>query len=144
MSRRNFAIWFAIFSLLQWPFASLVHYSFIGVVLSLVFMAVMFSNIFGIGIAGLILGWKVRELWLYFHDMPLWIKYYGSDFVTEGVGFGFSFWGYELLPLCLALVLLLHHYFCYKRCKYMGIKAWWILVPLFNPIVLLYRKSNKQ
>lgn len=144
MSRRNFAIWFAIFSLLQWPFASLVHYSLIGVVLSLVFMAVMFSNIFGIGIAGLILGWKVRELWLYFHDMPLWINYYGSDFVTEGGGFGFSFWGYELLPLCLALVLLLHHYFCYKRCKDMGIKAWWILVPLFNPIVLLYRKSNKQ
>lgn len=144
MSRRNFAIWFVIFSLLQWPFASLVHYSFIDMALSLVFMAVMFSNIFGIGLAGLILGWKVRELWLYFYDKTLWIKDYGSDFVTEGARLDISFWAYDLLPLVLALVLLLHHYFCYKRCKDMGIKAWWILVPLFNPIVLLYRKSNKQ
>ena len=144
MTRRNFAIWFALFSLSQWPFASLVHYSFIDMVLSLVFMAVMFSNIFGIGLAGLIFGWKVRELWLYFYDKPLWINDYASDFVSEGARLDISFWAYDLLPLVLALVLLLHHYFCYKRCKDMGIKAWWILVPLFNPIVLLYRKSNKQ
>ena len=87
MTRRNFAIWFALFSLSQWPFASLVHYSFIDMVLSLVFMAVMFSNIFGIALVCMILGWKGRELWLYFHDKSLWIKDYASDFVAEGVGF---------------------------------------------------------
>ena len=143
MTRRNFAIWFAIFSLLQWPLAY-SHYSFIDLILSMVIMAVMFSNIFGIALVCMILGWKGRELWLYFHDKTLWINDYGSDFVSEGASFDISFWAYDLLPLVLALFLLLHHYFCYKRCKDMGISVWWILVPLFNPFVLLYRKSNKQ
>ena len=141
MTRRYFAIWFAIFSLLQWPLAY-SHYSFIDLILSVVIMAVMFSNIFGIALVVMIFGWKVRELWLYFLDKSLWIKDYASDFATEGVGFDISFWTYDLLPLVLALVILLHHYFCYKRCKYMGIRAWWILVPLYNPIMLLYKKSK--
>lgn len=141
MTRRNFAIWFAIFSLLQWPIAY-SFYSFIDLILSMVIMAMMFSNIFGIALACLILGWKGRELWLYFHDKSLWIKDYASDFVAEGVGFDISFWAYDLLPLVLALVILLHHYFCYKRCKDMGISAWWCLVPLYNPIMLLYKKSK--
>lgn len=141
MTRRNFAIWFAIFSLLQWPVAY-SFYSFIDLILSMVIMAVMFSNIFGIALVCMILGWKGRELWLYFHDKSLWVKDYASEFVTEGVGFDISFWTYDLLPLVLALVILLHHYFCYKRCKDMGISAWWCLVPLYNPIMLLYKKSK--
>lgn len=141
MTRRNFAIWFAIFSLLQWPLAY-SFYSFIDLILSMVIMAVMFSNIFGIALVCMILGWKGRELWLYFHDKSLWIKDYASEFVTEGVGFDISFWTYDLLPLVLALVILLHHFLCYKRCKDIGISTWWILVPLYNPIMLLFKKSK--
>lgn len=141
MNRKYFAIWFAIFSLLQWPLAY-SHYSFIDLILSMVIMVVMFSNIFGIALVGLILVRKGRELWLYFHDKSLWIKDYGYDFGTERASFDISFWVYDLLPLVLALAILLHYYFCYKRCKDIGIRTWWILVPLYNPIMLLFKKSK--
>lgn len=108
----------------------------------MVIMAVMFSNIFGIALVVMIFGWKGRELWLYFLDKSLWIKDYASDFATEGVGFDISFWIYDILPLVLAIVILLHHYLCYKRCKNMGIRGWWFLVPLNNSIILLYKKSK--
>ncbi len=142
MSRKYYAIWFTIFSLLQWTYASLGNYGSIDLILSMAIMAVMFSNVFGIAFVGYMFWGKGREFWLYFHNKTQWIDEFGSDFVREGASFGFSFWVHELIPLVFALIVLLHHYFCYKRCRDIGISAWWILVPLYNPIMLLLKKSK--
>jgi hypothetical protein len=32
----------------------------------------------------------------------------------------------------------------FKRCKDAGINGWWILVPLYNPFMLLYKKSKSN
>lgn len=90
-------------------------------------MAVMFSNIFGIALVVMIFGWKVRELWLYFLNKSLWIKDYASDFATEGVGFDISFWIYDILPLVLAIVILLHHYLMLQAMQKYGYKRMVVL-----------------
>ncbi len=144
MTRRNFAIWFAIFTLLQWPCLSVGFYSFIDIIFSMVFMAVFYSNICGIAYIGLSIYYNIPQIWNFLFNGQQWLNQYSHEIGYPGFSFDDVFWSRNVLPLALAIVIAIHLYLCYRRCKTIGIKAWWILVPLYNPFVLLYRKSNKQ
>ena len=50
----------------------------------------------------------------------------------------------DVLPLVLALVIIVHLFLCAKRCKDAGISKWWVLVPLYNPIVLMIKRRNEE
>ena len=140
MTRRNFAIWFGIFTLLQWPCLSVGFYSFIDIIFSMVFMAVFFSNICGIAYVGLSLYYNIPQIWHYCFNKQQWLKQYSHEIGYPDFSFDDVFWARNVLPLALAIVIAIHLYLCYRRCKTIGIKAWWILVPLYNPFVLLYKK----
>lgn len=135
MSRKSFAIWFAIFILLQWfamaPFVG-IHY-FLEMILSMICSAVLLSNILGIAMIGFLFYWGIGDLWGYFSDNANWITNHN----------GYSTYAFvDALVLVAALMFILHFILCAKRCKYIGISGWWSLVPLYNPIMLLYKKSK--
>lgn len=143
MTRRNFFIWFAIFTLLQWPYA-FSFYSIIDLLLSMIIVAVLLSNILGVVFVGYIYYSIMPQIWLYLFDKQQWLLQYSREIGYPNFSFDDIFWLHEVLPLVLALAVVLHLYFCYKRCKVIGLSPWWILVPLYNPFVLLYRKSNQK
>lgn len=142
MSRKAFAIWFAIFILLQWLLTSpLVGiHSIIELFLSMVIIAIMLSNILGIVFAGLICYKQIPEIWSYLFNRSQWLEANFLGVNPSDINYGLFFWLHDVLPLVIVLVIMLHLFLCGKRCKTIGISAWWILVPLYNPFVLLFRK----
>ena len=64
--------------------------------------------------------------------------------VAVGVSIKRIFLLRDVLPLVLALVIIVHLFLCAKRCKDAGISKWWVLVPLYNPIVLMIKKRNEE
>lgn len=142
MSRKAFAIWFAIFILLQWLLTSpLVGiHSIIELFLSMVIIAIMLSNILGIVFAGLICYKQIPEIWSYIFHRSQWLEANFLGVNPSDINYDLVFWLRDVLPLFIVLIIVLHLFFCGKRCKTIGISAWWILVPLYNPFVLLFRK----
>lgn len=133
MSRKSFAIWFAIFILLQWfamaPFVG-IHY-FLEMILSMICSAVLLSNILGIAMIVFLFCWGIGDLWGYFSDNANWITNHN----------GYSTYAFvDALLLVVALMFILHFILCVKRCKFIGKSVWWSLVPLYNPIMLLFKK----
>lgn len=143
MNRKLFAIWFAIFIMLQWPLTTLLmgNYSYIELLLLMVLFALLLSNIFGIVYVGLICYEIIPEIWNYFFHNPQWLKVHSHGIGTPGYSFDNIFWQHEVLLLVLAVVVVIHLFLCAKRCKTIGISVWWILLPLYNPFVLLFRKN---
>lgn len=144
MSRKTFAIWFAIFIILQWLLTTPIMgvHSFIEL-LTMVILALLLSSILGIVYVGLICYDNIPDLWRYFFNNMQWLDIHSHGIGTPGFSYN-SFWLTDVQLLISAIVVIIHLYFCYKRCKNIGISAWWILVPLYNPFVLLYRKSNSD
>ena len=143
MSRRSFTIWFAIFILLQWfVMASFVGiHSLIEMVLSMIVSAILFSNILGIVIVGFICYENLPDLWCYFFNEDMWLAKHGHGIGTPSFSYDWS-WISDAMLLAFAIVVIIHLVLCFKRCKKIGISGWWILVPLYNPIMLLYKKSK--
>jgi hypothetical protein len=144
MSRKAFAIWFCIFTVMQWfmttPLVGI--HSIIELLFGVVIIAIILSSFLGIAYVGTVLYEKIPQIWLYIFDNPQWVAQHShgigtSDFSLDGI-----FWLGDVLPLFLSLIVILHLFLCAKRCKYLGISVWWVLVPLYNPFVLLFRESN--
>lgn len=143
MNRKYFAIWFAIFTLLQWfsttSFGG-VHF-LLEMVLIMVVFAVVFGNIIGLIPFYYALRHAFNDFRLY-HINSSWFRLrYQYDYPSE-VSDTFILWHEDILPMLLSGVVILHLYISAKRCKNIGISAWWSLVPLYNPIMLLFKKSK--
>lgn len=146
MSRKSFAIWFAVFIMLQWTVMPLligIVNSPLVLVISLIFSAILFSNIFGIILAGLLCYDNIPDLWRYFYKEDIWIAQHSHGIGTPNFSYD-RFWVTDTLLLAFAIVIFIHLLLCLKRCKDAGINGWWILVPLYNPFMLLYKKSKSN
>jgi len=143
MSRRSFIIWFVAFVIIQWPMMS--YYPLIRSLLELLawmfFWALTFSSLFGIIWAGLICCQDVPNVWNYLFNEDKWLNMYSHGVGKPDFSFERMFWLHDVLPVVLAFVIILHLYLCARRCKDAGLSVWWILVPLYNPFVLMFKKG---
>jgi len=143
MTRKYYAIWFAIFTLLQW--FSTASFGGVFFLLEMVLIMIVFAVIFGNAIGLIPIYHALRHA---FYDFRLyltnssWFRLsYQNDYPSE-VSDTFVLWQEDILPLLLSSAVLLHLYISAKRCKNIGISSWWCLVPLYNPIMLLFKKSK--
>lgn len=86
------------------------------------------NDSFVIGIVGMV-----------FND-DKWLDMYNHGVGKPDFSFEKMFWLHDVVPVVLAFVIILHLYLCARRCKDAGLSVWWILVPLYNPIVLMFIK----
>lgn len=142
MSRKTFTIWFAIFIILQWLLTTPLvgTLSFMSSIIAMVILTLLLSSILGFVYVGLICYDNIPDLWCCIFNNMRWLDIHSHGIGTPGFSYD-SFWLTYVQLLASAIVVVIHLYFCYKRCKDIGISPWWILVPLYNPFVLLYRKS---
>lgn len=146
MSRKSFIIWFVIFAIIQWPMMMpfpRVH-SFDEMLFMMVVWALSISSVLGIALFGFICYLSVPNIWNYLFEEDKWLEPYRDaigdpDFSIERI-----FLLRDVLPLVLAFVIIVHLFLCAKRCKDAGISKWWILVALYNPIVLMIKKRNEE
>lgn len=139
MSRKAYRIWFGVFTLVQFLWVGFgFHYNLIELLIGLVLGAILMSGIFGLAVLLWGIYEEVVQWWLYAFDNDKWLELY-----DYGVGIeGFS---YEsiVIKTVLALVFLLciavHLWLSARRCKDIGVSKWRCLIPLYNPIVLLYK-----
>jgi len=145
MSRRSFAIWFAIFILLQWfvmtPFVGI--HNLLEMVIAMIISAFLFSNILGIVMVGLICYDNIPDLCCYFFNEESWLAKHSHGIGTMNFSYD-EFWISDAMLLAFAIVVMIHLVLCFKRCKDIGISRWWSLVPLYNPIMLLFKKSKSM
>ncbi len=146
MSRKSFIIWFVVFVIIQWPIMmpfSGVR-SFEELLFMMVIWALLVSSVLGIAWFGVICYQCVPNIWSYLFEEDKWLEPYRDaigdpDFSIERI-----FLLRDVLPLVLAFVIIVHLSLCAKRCKDAGISKWWILVALYNPIVLMIKKRNEE
>ena len=112
-------------------------------VMAMIFSAFLFSNILGIVMDVLLCYDNIPDLWCYFFNENTWLARHNHGIGTTSFSYD-SFWISDVLLLAFAIVVIIHLVFCFKRCKDIGISGWWCLVPLFNPIALLLRKSFSE
>ena len=143
MSRKTFAIWFAIFIILQLPISNFFpqNNSIIEVLLLMIVLGIIRGNIMGLVYIILKFLHAFKDLDLYFSN-PNWFHLRYHNYYQQGGTDTMIIWMEDMIPFLLSCIVILHLYISAKRCKDIGISAWWILVPLFNPLVLLFRKSS--
>ena len=146
MNRRSFAIWFVVFAIIQWPMMMPfpgVH-SFEEMLFMMVVWALSISSVLGIALFGFICYLSVPNIWNYFFEEEKWLEPYRDAIGEPGFSFERIFLLRDVLPMVLAFVIIVHLFLCAKRCKDAGINNWWILVPLYNPIVLMAKRRNEE
>ena len=146
MNRRSFIIWFVVFAIIQWP----MMMPFPGIrsveelVFTLVVWALLFSSVLGIVWFGIICYQCVPNIWKYLFEEDKWLEPYRHAIGEPGFSIERIFLLRDVLPLVLAFVIIVHLFLCVKRCRDAGISKWWVLVPLYNPIVLMIKKRNEE
>lgn len=122
MSRKAFLIWFVVFTLLQWPWASIMFglcRTIEQMVVSMAFSAILFSGITGIIICAIIISQIITGTNSIFIESTLWTNY--------------------VLFSLMVVVVSVHLYFSIRRCKDAGVSRWLALLPLYNPIAILMK-----
>ena len=144
IGRKAFAIWLALFTMLQWPLVQLggFNHSVVELIVMMVICAVLSSCIIGIIFHGIGIIYGIIGLWTYYFDHSQWLMTHGHGIGTPGFSFERIFWNESVLSLLMALLLTVHFYICIRRCKDAGKSAWWSLIPLYNPFMLLLLKSR--
>ena len=139
-----FVIWIIGYLLILWMLYGFMFKTGVweGLITSFLMGTVLLSNILGLVLVGLTCYEDFPDIWLYFFDNGQWLLRHGHGIGTPGFSFEIIFW-YHVLSVVLAFVIVLHLYLCAKRCKDAGISVWWILVPLYNPFVLLLKKRSR-
>lgn len=106
MSRRSFAIWFAIFILLQWfvmtPFVGI--HNLLEIVIAMIISAFIFSNILGIVMVGLICYYNIPDLWCYFFNEDTWLAKHSHGIGTPNFSYD-GFWISDAMLLAFAISL---------------------------------------
>lgn len=142
MSRKSFIIWFVVFAIIQWPM--MMPFSGVRSFEELVFMMVVWalsvSSVLGIAWFGVICYQCVPNIWNYLFEKDKWLEPYRHAIGEPGFNIERIFLLRDVLSLVLAFVIIVHLFLCAKRCKDAGISKWWVLVPLYNPIVLMIKK----
>ena len=143
MNRKYYLIWFVIYTLLQWPLMSyfpLTH-SILMMLITMLFFAIVLGNIIGLVPIIRALRHAYNDFSLYLSNPNEFHASYQSDYPYD-ISNTMILWKTDIFPLLISCVVLLHLYMSAKRCKNIGISTWWCLVPLYNPIVLMFRKSK--
>lgn len=146
IGRKEFAIWLVIFILLQLPWTydefGNVDFYYEMLVPFMIVWTTLLSGIFGIVLAGLDFYESVTEIYTYLFNESKWIGMHSHGIWMPGFSFEKLFFESCVYPLLMSFFLAIHFYFCVRRCKDAGISAWWALLHLYNPFMLLIKRSK--
>lgn len=92
----------------------------------------LFTVLFDLYYVGALFLYAIYDLETYPTDFPLGI-YHSYVNLLEGI------------DMCLPLTFFMALYLgiCILRCRNMGVKWWWSLIPIYNPIVLFIKRGKK-
>ena len=119
-------------------------FSFDEMLFMMVVWALSISSVLGIALFGFICYLSVPNIWSYLFEEDKWLEPYRDAIGEPGFSIERIILLRDVLPLVLAFVIIVHLFLCAKRCKDAGINKWWILVPLYNPIVLMIKRRNEE
>ena len=108
--------------------------------LSIVFIAIVTSNILGILLFIFCLYESICDVTEYFFHYIDWTEIHRHSIIFLEKSDVQILLESDVFSLGIPLLILLHLFLSAKRCKNLGISSWWVLVPLYSPIALIFKK----
>lgn len=149
MKRKVFALWFLCYIILLWPMVKksyndshfwLFRQSIIVQIDATIVAALTYANIYGIVPIYKESRRVYKDISLYLNQRNYWQTRYRKDDTK------YSDWQIllkkDVLPVVSAIAILVNLILAAMRCKDAGVCWWRCLIPLYNPFILLIKKSN--